>query len=156
MKRFLFFALLFVAFGFTDPTVADYSKIYKGDVLVAEGWTNFAGKKEAYWKFYYFNGNLKSEGHYHNGIAEKYWKFYYPNGKMSKEGHVIDGKKTAWWVFYNSLGEKVEECEFVDGKKHGFRLFYRNNDQLYKAQKYNQGVEVGEWTDYASFVRDNG
>jgi len=154
MKHVVILLSLLLIFGFTDPEISHYSKIYDQGLLVAEGWKNSEGEKEGYWKYYYSNGNIKSEGHYINDMAEKYWKFYYPNMNLSKEGHVNNNQETDWWVYYNYEGSKIEECEYFKGKKHGYNLFYKNGT-LYKAKKFYHGKEVGEWTDYSSFVKDN-
>ena len=157
MKSFLYLLILsvFLSFGFTNDKHNDpkpvYEKIYSGVDLVAEGWS-VDGFKDKYWKFYK-NGVLVKEGHYDRGVQVKYWK-YYLSGKILREGHFCDGQKCQWWVEYDLEGNKSSTTEYVQGKRNGLSLIYESGE-LVKAVKYEDGSKVGEWTDYAAFVRDN-
>ena len=117
-----------------------------------EGWWQ-QQKKTGYWKYYYPNGLKKQEGHYVRHVKENYWYFYRPDGNLESEGHYKKGKENGWWVFYEQNKVAVK-YQFKDGVIHGYSLVYKKG-KLHKAEKYNNGKKIGEWTDYTSFKREN-
>ena len=55
--------------------------------------TSFSWAQKSYYKAYFENGNMKSEGWQENGIKVDYWKFYFENSELSSEGNYKSGKK---------------------------------------------------------------
>mgnify|MGYP003675744099 FL=1 len=124
----------------------------KDQVIVAGGWM-LNGQKVKYWKYYYPDETLKSEGHfdktktgpwrhyyengklssignYVNGQKDGYWKTYHPNGKMKSEGHFNAGLRSDWWKNYDSLGILESEGSFYRDKKEGLWKFYSIRGRL--------------------------
>ncbi|WP_353779061.1 hypothetical protein [Winogradskyella sp. 3972H.M.0a.05] len=131
-----------------------YQKVYYDNgTIKAEGWTN-NNTKHGYWKFYHENGVLKEEGHFRNGKKIKYWYFYTENGKKKSEGHYVDGIKSKWWLFYDDMEQVNHKCQLKNNQKNGYCLRYKNK-KIVKAEKYEAGKKVNEWTDFRSFKRDN-
>lgn len=93
---------------------------------------NYDGLKVGKWKYYYFNGNIKSKGAYklitiqtpHGDVVTsmKYgkWEYYYSNGsKMAigkyGEPYIFDDSKTIRnnkWKYYNSDGKLIDRKIF--------------------------------------------
>lgn len=112
------------------------------------------GKKTAYWKFYYKNGKIKKEGHFKENLETDYWYFYTKNSLKEKQGHYKKGIKDSWWLFYDNSGNINHKCQFKNNKKNGYCLIYKDNS-LIKASKFKEGKQVQEWTDFASFTKEN-
>lgn len=147
------FIPLFFIFLLMQGQKSYEKEYYSNGILKAEGWVQ-AKEKTGYWKFYQQNGKLESEGHFFNNKKAKYWYFYQPNGTPDSEGHFEEGLKSGWWLFYAENGVLARKCQYKNGRLHGYTMNY-NNKKLYKAEKYENGVKVGEWYDLASFKRDN-
>lgn len=126
---------------------------YANGNMKQEGWLK-DNKKVAYWKFYYKNGSLKEEGRFKNGKRIKYWYFYRKNSAIEKEGHYKNGTKHNWWLFYDKDGFVDHKCQLKDNQKNGYCLIYRKQ-QLVKASKFKEGKKIKEWTDFASFKKEN-
>ena len=131
-----------------------YVKNYFGNgKLKEEGWMTGSIKVD-YWFFYFENGQKQAEGSFDNNIKNKYWKFYSAAGKKEKEGRFAAGLENGWWIFYENNKVK-RKAEYAKGKLHGYVFYYSDKGDISLAQKYNNGNKIGEWTDVASFKRDN-
>ena len=142
-----------ILFLMTIPTGKTYTKEYfSNGQIKQEGWLNDNAKTD-YWFFYYENGKTKEEGFYNVNKRNKYWKFYKVDGTKQMEGRFKSDLAYGWWVFY--INDRVEKkVEYDEGKKNGYALYYTNGDIL-KVEKYKDDIKTGEWTDYATFKRDN-
>jgi antitoxin component YwqK of YwqJK toxin-antitoxin module len=110
--------------------------------------------QKTYFKDYYDNGKLKSEGWVNQNKKVDYWFYYFENGNKKEEGHFIDNKKCKWWIFYYSNEEINKKCEFDNGQMNGFSLVYRSN-QIIRAEKYIMGKKTKEWNSLTEFKKDN-
>lgn len=135
------------------PTGKSYTKDYfSSGQIKQEGWLNNNAKTD-YWFFYYENGKTKEEGYYSNNQRNKYWKFYESDGTKQMEGRFENDQANGWWVFY--LNDMVErKVEYNGGKIDGYVLYYTKSG-ISKIEKYSDDIKSGEWTDYATFKRDN-
>lgn len=125
---------------------------YSNGNIKDEGWKDGEVKTD-YWFYYYENGKKKEEGSYKNNIRSKYWKFYFADGNRQMEGRFENGLAKDWWIFYKD-NSVMKKAEYSGGKQNGYALYYANGT-LTKAEKYKDDIKIGEWTDYASFKRDN-
>ena len=150
----LVFLLLFFFASLAQGEPVYFKEYFANKELKAEGWMQ-NGKKVKYWKYYNPYGVLKAEGHYLNGEKTAYWFYYSANGKKLKEGSYKNGKPDNWWAFYDNNGVMVERCQFKEGIKNGFRVVFVNEEPK-KVEKFEDGAKINEWTNYASFIMDNG
>jgi antitoxin component YwqK of YwqJK toxin-antitoxin module len=67
--------------------------IYADSTLFATGSFKH-GKKEGLWTYYYPNGQMKEEGHYHQDIKNGMWIEWYPDGEIMWKGEWIQGNRT--------------------------------------------------------------
>jgi antitoxin component YwqK of YwqJK toxin-antitoxin module len=135
------------------PSAKTYTKEYFSNGKVKqEGWVNGNAKAD-YWFFYYENGKTKEEGFYDINQRNKYWKFYRVDGSKQMEGRFKKDLACGWWVFYTN--DRVEKkVQYDGGKKNGYILYYVKGEIL-KVEKYKDDIKAGEWTDYATFKKDN-
>lgn len=82
------------------------------------------GKPDGYWKTFYENGGLKSEG--------------------NRENFDLDGV----WNFYNEEGKITESITYKSAKKDGVRKKYHETGNLKREEYYNQDVRVDRINTY--------
>jgi len=141
-------------FSISISAQKSYKKTYfENNVLKAEGWIK-NNQKTDYWKFYHQNGKLKQEGHFSSNKETEYWCFYRENGTKEREGHYINGLENKWWIFYDEKGYIYYKCQLINNKKSGYCFKYKN-EEIIKAEKYNTGKKIKEWTDLKSFRKEN-
>ncbi|MFK7749264.1 MAG: toxin-antitoxin system YwqK family antitoxin [Kordia sp.] len=152
MKHLLIIICLSVTFSASAQK--KYKKSYfDNGQLQEEGWTK-KGVKIKHWKFYYQNGALKKQGSFKNGKPAKYWYFYRANGTKESAGHFVNGKKSKWWLFFDMNGNVNHKCQLKNNQKNGYCLRYMD-EELIRAEKYQNGKKIGEWTDLKSFKKEN-
>lgn len=125
-------------------------------------------------KYYYENGQLKSEIHFVNGEFEGFFKEYYENGQLKQEGHYRSSKKSGIWKSYRENGQLalempyaedgsgflngisktyedgslLKESVYKDDRKFEEKSYYKNG-QLHTDKYYNEtGRSIGTWNDY--------
>jgi antitoxin component YwqK of YwqJK toxin-antitoxin module len=59
------------------------------------------GQAHGYWKFYFGDGLVDSEGTYINGIREGLWVDYWSNGELAYKGWYKNGKMIGLWEYYD-------------------------------------------------------
>jgi antitoxin component YwqK of YwqJK toxin-antitoxin module len=80
-------------------------------------YVNHRTKKEGFWSFWHFNGQIKSNGEYRRGKKVGHWVFRHDNGKKSSEGEYLGGKKTGTWKYFYKTETLKEETEYIEGDK---------------------------------------
>ncbi|MDG2431139.1 hypothetical protein [Flavobacterium sp.] len=110
--------------------------------------------EKTYYKDYYENGKIKSEGWILDNQKVDYWFYYYENGKKKEEGHYNKNKKVQWWLYYDANEIILKKAEFKNNIQEGLTLVYKNGS-LVKAEKYLKGVKIKEWTSLSKYKRDN-
>jgi len=144
----------FIAIGNLSEKTNEYHKeYYHAGKIKSEGWIK-NGIKTGYWRFYHSNGELSEKGHFTNDKRTGYWYFYSEKGKILEEGHYKNGAKSDWWLFYDTFGNVNHKCQLNDGKKNGYCLMYKNND-IVKAEKYEDGKRIKAWSTFRSFKKEN-
>ncbi|MCB0476617.1 MAG: hypothetical protein KDC84_00535, partial [Crocinitomicaceae bacterium] len=108
------------------------------------------GKPEGYWKSYYENGNLQSEGNRENALLEGEWKFYTEEGVLNKSISYHLDKKNGYFLTYDSTGTIVlKENYYVDDVLDSLQKEYYPNGCLKAIVKMKKGKKVGVEEIYA-------
>ena len=68
--------------------------------------------RDGLYQEFYENGNVASEGLYHEGLEEGAWKDYHENGNLAAEGNYSKGKETGIWRYYDEEGNFTEDEDF--------------------------------------------
>ncbi|MDH7444005.1 toxin-antitoxin system YwqK family antitoxin [Aquimarina sp. 2201CG14-23] len=93
--------------------------------------------KNGYTKNYFANSiNLKSIGHYQNGLQQGFWKYFYRNGNTKAEGHYEKGKKQGFWKEYHKNGNVKSEGHIENCEPSGYWKFYDKQNALIKENHY--------------------
>ena len=148
-KTILFLLFVFISyFAYNQDISSDFVQFYypNGKVVSSEGFM-VDGKPDGYWKSYYENGNLKSEGNRKNFLLDGEWKFYQEDGSISQLITYSEGKKNGKRITYTS--EYVLEENFSDNTKEGMSYVYDIDNHLVSSVSFSNGVENGMKKEFA-------
>jgi antitoxin component YwqK of YwqJK toxin-antitoxin module len=152
------------------------------DTLEMDGTYNELGKKDGIFIFYYPNGQVQSQGHYHNNFMKGEWEYFTRDGdpKMRVEydgdginftvhefrdstGKMLTKDGTGEFLlpmnYKNDLWNCILQGQFRNGKRHG-NWKYLNIDprtqllNLFAEEKYDNG-ELKKGTIYFGFANSN-
>ncbi len=73
--------------------------------------------RHGWFKSWYENSQVASEGNYREGLKQGRWTYYYENGQKRLEAGYQDDKKQGTWVFWGREGEKQKEEKYQDDRK---------------------------------------
>lgn len=117
-----------------------------GDTI---NYTDAAGKKQGFWKYFWPNGDLKYEVYYENNEKEGLEIRYYDGqdciefSNTYKNG-VLDGPSV---TFFPNCSTKCEEI-YSNGKRNGYERCYDQTGFLETEGQYVNGELVGSYAHY--------
>ena len=141
------------------------SKHYNGKIKTNISYVNEV--KHGNYKVFYFSGNKKVTGSYHNDEQNGLWTWFYENGKLESKASYLNGKLQGKvinytkkgiiegdYTFENDLeigksftfyktGIKASETEYYEGKKHGKKIVYDALGKVQLIRFYNHGEIIG-------------
>jgi len=65
-----------------------------------------------------------------NGQPDGYWKSYFENGKLKSEGNRKKFEIDSLWIFYNEKGKKILDVYYKEGKKNGIKTTYLEHETV--------------------------
>ncbi len=114
--------------------------------IMGSGILDEQGMKQGFWKEYFREGGLRSEGNYANGIRTGAWIFYFPEGTVEQKGNYNDkGKEQGKWVWYYQDGILRREEEYKAGVLNGPVSEYDEKGNIIASGTYEEGEEEGKW-----------
>lgn len=96
---------------------------------------------ENFHRFTYSDGQVSSEGLLIDGQPNGYWKNYYRDGILRSEGNRKNFKLDSTWVFYTPEGEVDMIINYKDGLKNGLRINYREEEIV--TEEFKNDVKHG-------------
>lgn len=115
--------------------------------MASEGYLR-DGKPDGYWKSYYENGLLKSEGNRKNFELDSLWKFYAPDGRLQVEMWYRSGKKNGLKISYLDA-ETIQE-NYRNDVRDGFTRYYFISGKLKQEIPFVNGMEQGFGKEYGT------
>lgn len=114
--------------------------------IVGAGMLDEQGNKQGFWKEYYREGGLRSEGNYVNGIRTGVWVYYFPDGTVEQKGtYTSKGKEQGKWTWYYQGGVLRREENYTSGIRNGEMKEYDELGKLIASGIFEDGEEEGEW-----------
>ena len=101
------------------------------------------GYKTGVWKWYYPNGQLETEGEYVLSDPIDGWKYYHPNGQLDEVKHRVNEKLNGSYEERRANGNISETGSYLLGETDGSRSFYLMDNTLNHIRIYDQGRMVG-------------
>ena len=138
----LLFLLSISEYLFSQTADTTYKKFYfqNTDIVQSEGYM-VDGKPDGYWKSYFQNGRLRSEGNRKNFELDGLWKFYDEDGKTVQLINYLKGKKNGAKTTFNPTFFTVEN--YVDDIKEGMSYTYDYDSLLLESVNFSGGLENG-------------
>lgn len=88
--------------------------------------------------FRHKNGNIASEGTLVDGKPDGYWKTYYPEGQLKSEGNRVGFELDGNWFFFSETGDTTLIVSYGAGKKNGVsKTFLTNGGYVIETFKNN-------------------
>ena len=152
-----------------------YCLIFVSIVLFAQNDTvnqkDRNGKKQAYWRKNYKNGNIAYEGYFKDNEAIGEFKRYHKSGKVGvlmfhksngvtnvemfdergvlmSKGKYINKQKDSIWTYYDYEGKFLAEEKYILGKREGLAKKYYKNGFIAEEQKFKNDKKNGIWRQY--------
>ena len=98
-----------------------------------------------YVQYTFENGTVSSEGYLKDGKPEGYWKSYYRNGNLKTEGNRVAHQLADRWKFYNEEGVLTLTIDYQKGIKNGFRKTFPGicvKEESFKEGKKRAGQDA--------------
>jgi len=133
------------------------SFIFRNGILASEGIINAEGLRQGFWKDYYPDRTLKSQGNYLNGNKTDEWEFFYPKGELEQRGsYDKTGKPVGKWIWFYSTGQVLREEIYRSGLRDGLMTEYSPEGLVIAQGEYIDDLEDGFWIFENGFYREEG
>jgi len=146
-KKLILFFILSPVFMFplmaqqTGDAQSGYRIFYSPDsIMVSEGLLR-DGKPDGYWKNYYADGTIKSEGNRLNFLLDSLWRFYNEKGELILEIAYVEGKKNGFRTTYQ--GSEITRENFVNDIKQGYSFVLYPDKKVKMKVPFVNGLEEG-------------
>ncbi|MCF8465151.1 MAG: hypothetical protein K9G41_09935 [Flavobacteriales bacterium] len=101
------------------------------------------GQEMEYVRFKFENGVVSSEGYMLDGKPEAYWKTFYDDGTLKSEGNRSNHELDSIWIFYGPTGIVSQSISYQGGKKNGFKKTHFEDGIVQKEEEFSNDVLVG-------------
>jgi len=128
-----------------DRSVVKTKEFNESGNVISQGIMDEKGQMNEHWKFYYPNGNVRSEGDFIESKRTGKWNFYYPDGKLEQTGNYRDGLTDGLWIWYYHDGNILREENYYRGREDGMSVEYDEAGNVIARGEYIEGNEEGEW-----------
>lgn len=113
---------------------ASGAKVWEGH------WKN--GEKHGVWRFFYADGQIKSQTSYLGPRTSALQTFWHPNGQVSLQGPAIDGVRQGVWRIWRKDGTLAEEGSFLGSLREGPWKVYSEDGKLVTEVVYQRNLRV--------------
>ena len=122
------------------------SYVFRQGILLAEGVLDAAGLRQGFWKEFYPNGTIKSQGNYKDNLRIGVWEFYYPDGAIEQKGNFDSkGNPDGRWVWFYNGGQVLREENYRQGKLDGLMTEYDQDGNVIAQGEYLDDLREGFW-----------
>lgn len=122
------------------------SKIFSdAGIVLSEGFLTEDGKKEGYWKNFYENGEVRSEGNFKNNRQIGEWKFLFSAGKPEQIGNFSNGSLDGEWKWFYRDGRTLRFEEYLSGKREGKFVEFNEHGDTITFGNFIEGEKEGDW-----------
>lgn len=105
-----------------------------------------AGKKTGTWRYYYADGQIKSQTTFAGPRTSALQTFWHPNGQVSLQGPAIDGVRQGTWRIWRKDGTLAEEGAFLGSLREGPWKVYSEDGTLVTEVVYQRNLRISSGT----------
>jgi uncharacterized protein len=120
------------------------AKLYRNQILLAQGKYNAEGKREGVWKFYYGHGPVKSEETFEDGKVTKVKRFT-RNGTIKTESVYNEKDEVTEEINYWWNGNKMNKSILLEKNKVDYTTFHKNGEKEVQYIIYKKEIEDGDY-----------
>lgn len=108
------------------------------------------GEKESdknlhYFRSFYENGRLQSEGFLLDKTFHRAWKEYYMNGQLLRKGQYYQGIPIEVFTEYHANGKQRANYRYMDSLLEGKYQLFDGKGEIWVDGQYHQGKKLGKW-----------
>lgn len=96
----------------------------------------------------HFNGEVKTNNTYVNGVMHGSYKEFYFNGNRRVTGSYVNGKQNGLWTWYYDTGEVESKVNYLNGNLNGKCVNYYKTGEIEDEYIYRYGLNVGTHVSY--------
>lgn len=133
----------------------DYYK--NGNIQMTGTYANKKGTlREGFFKYFFENGNVKSEGNYLKNEQNGKWKNYLENGTLDSEGEYVKGKKNGEWIWYSESGKICAKENYIKNKRSNYKFFDEEGKEVdISSAEYLASFQEGDSNNFTNWVLKN-
>lgn len=133
----------------------DYYK--NGNIQMSGTYVNKKGTlKEGFFKYFFENGNLKSEGNYLKNEQNGKWKNYLENGTLDSEGEYLKGKKNGDWIWHSENGKICAKENYIKNKRINYKFFDEEGKEVdITSAEHLASFQDGDANNFTNWVLKN-
>ena len=128
-----------------DGSVILAKEYDENGIFIGDGTVDENDKKQGVWKYYYENGDVKSQGVMKDNLKTGEWIFYYEDGKIEQRGKYNNDKPSGLWTWYYNNGNKWREENLIKGVEEGSITEYNKEGIVILKGEYVDGERDGLW-----------
>jgi len=119
-----------------------YSWAENGQLLSEKHFVS--GRPEGPWRNYYYpEGHLSEEQHFHRGLRIGMWSKWFPNGQMSEKCFYSNGVRNGIFMQWHDNGQLSSRMVYSDSKLNGLSQEFSESGQLVAESRYKNGMKWG-------------
>ena len=119
-----------------------YSWAENGQLLSEKHFVS--GRPEGPWRIYYYpEGHLSEEQHFHRGLRIGMWSKWFPNGQMSEKCFYSNGVRNGIFMQWHDNGQLSNRMVYNDSKLNGLSQEFSESGQLVAESRYKNGMKWG-------------
>lgn len=101
--------------------------------------------EEGLWRFWYADGQLRSEGAYTAGKRNGTWTEWAPAGWKQASGPYVRGERTGLWTTWYPSGQRQTEIYWIKGHRTGPYHGWYESGGIERTGNYQNDLAEGEW-----------
>ncbi len=123
---------------------------FSNNIPVAAGMLNQDNNEQGYWKYFFKNQLLASEGAFNNGVKEGLWKTYYEDGNIKEIMNYQNGKLNGEYTYFYKNGAPSTKVKYTADFYDGTLELYYATGQIKQSMEYKMGKQIGKEIYYNS------
>ena len=131
---------------YSEAGVIENAEVFTEEgVKESEGIVDEEGKKQGDWKYFYENGQVRSQGAYTDNLRNGEWTYFFMDGKVEQKGKYRNDRPTGDWKWYYEDGSLLREESYINGRLNDLYTEYDRNGNVLVQGMYSEGEKFGEW-----------
>ena len=102
--------------------------------------------RQDYQVYRYPNDSIASEGYLRDGKPDGFWKTYYENGQLKSQGNRVNFLLDGPWTFFSEEGDTTLLVNYKQDRKNGIRRTYLSDE--IQEEEFTNDIRTGQMKRY--------